>query len=188
MTMYFSPTTLGFYPDELRVDYENSGSWPADAASISDTDYKTYQTPPPPGKILGAVNGAPAFIDAPGPDLPTAQATQNRVLFLACQQQILSGFTSSALGVAYSYASDAVDQRNILLAAQSSKGGLLSCQTATGIWSRVLHTQQQAQQVAEDFVVASDAARTKLGVLEAQIAAANSVASVQAVVWEVAGG
>lgn len=129
-----------------------------------------------------------SFSAPPGPDLPTAQSTQNQVLSLACQQQIVSGFTSSALGSAYSYGSNAVDQRNILMAAQSTKGGLLSCQNPAGVWVREAHTQAQAQQVAEDFVAVSDAARAKLNSLQAQINAATTVAAVQGVVWEAENG
>lgn len=125
----------------------------------------------------------------PSPNLlANAQAAQMRVLSNACQKRITSGFASSALGVGHDYASDAVSQRNIILAAQSAKGGLLSCADASGIWSRVPHTQAQAQQVAEDFVAASDAARTKLSGLETQITAAKTVEAVQAVVWESTGG
>ena len=112
-----------------------------------------------------------------------AKSVQLGALSNCCQQQIISGFSSSALGAVHNYASDAVDQRNILLAAQSTGGGLLSCQGASDIWVRVPHTQPQAQQVVADFVAASDTARTKLSGLEAQIEAATTVEAVKAIVW-----
>lgn len=113
---------------------------------------------------------------------------QAKALAQACQQQIVSGFTSAALGAVHNYASTAIDQRNLILAAQSSKGGLLSCQDSTGAWVRVMHAQAQAQQVLEDFVAMADAARTKLSALETQIASATTVAAVQAVLWEKTSG
>lgn len=124
----------------------------------------------------------------PEPDLFSVKTAQLSILSRSCARQIVSGVNSSALGEAYIYASDGVDQRNILLAAQSAKGGLLSCQNASGVWARVAHTQAQAQQVLEDFVTARDAARTKLTGLETQISAATTVEAVQAVLWESTGG
>lgn len=116
--------------------------------------------------------------------LSIVQATQLQILSSACATQILSGFSSSALSAAYTYASTDVDQRNIVQSAQSTKGGLLSCQNATGVWQRVAHSQAQAQNVLEDFVAFRDAARTMLGTLAAQVNAATSVEQVQALVWE----
>lgn len=140
----------------------------------------------PPSKTVkfGFIYGKGGFTDPNVPDLPTAQKQQSAALSNACAAQILAGFASSALGVAYTYASDAVSQRNILLAAQSTKGGLLSCQDASGVWSRQPHTQAQAQQVLEDFVGICDAARAKLGGLEVQVNTATTVAAAQTVMWE----
>lgn len=112
-----------------------------------------------------------------------AQSVQSRILSSACAAQIISGFTSSALGSVNIYASTEVDQRNITQSAQCSKGGLLSCADAAGVWSRQPHTQAQAQQVLEDFVAERDTARLNLAGLEEQIEAATTVEEVQAVVW-----
>lgn len=115
--------------------------------------------------------------------LANMQAAQMLILSDGCRKQIVSGFASASLGAAHTYASDAIDQRNILLAAQSANGGLLSCADSTGAWSRKPHTQTQAQQVAADFVATSDTARVKLVGLEAQVNAATTVAAVRAVTW-----
>jgi len=34
-TMYYSPTTKGFYPADMRHVYEAAGTWPADAEAIT---------------------------------------------------------------------------------------------------------------------------------------------------------
>ena len=120
----------------------------------------------------------------PGPNvLANTQAAQVQILSSACAKQIISGFSSSALGTPNNYASGEIDQQNIVQSAQSVKGGLLSCKNTSGVWSRQLHTQAQAQQVLEDFVTTRDAARSKLGVLETQIAAATTIEAVQTILW-----
>lgn len=121
--------------------------------------------------------------------LTNAKSVQSVALSNACATLITSGFTSSALGSAYTYASTEVDQRNIVQSAQSTKGGLLACQNATGVWARQPHTQAQAQQVLDDFVKFRDLSRENLGALQTQVAICVTLASVQAVLWqEPAGG
>lgn len=138
---------------------------------------------------IWAVSGPDIVEYVPPPqNVKVVQQRQIKVLYRACQALIVSGFTSSALGTTYNYSATATDQRNLILAAQSSKGGLLSCADQTSTWARVLHTKAQAQQVLEDFVAMADAARTQLSTLEAQIANATTVADVQAVIWEMSGG
>lgn len=122
------------------------------------------------------------------PGLADVASMQTRILTQACQKQIVSGFASSALGTKHNYASTAIDQRNIVMASQSSKGGLLSCADQTGAWARAMHTQAQAQQALEDFVAMADTARTRLSALEAQITSATTVAAAQAVSWEKTSG
>lgn len=120
----------------------------------------------------------------PSPNLlVNTRAAQISILSSACQQQIVSGFSSSSLGSAYTYASGDIDQRNIVQSAQSTKGGLLACQNAAGVWGIEPHTQDQSQQALEDFVAARDATRLKLVGLVAKVNAATTVADVQAVVW-----
>lgn len=120
----------------------------------------------------------------PSPNLlANTQVAQIQILSSACAKQIISGFSSSALGTQNNYASGKIDQQNIVQSAQSAKGGLLSCTNASGVWARQPHTQAQAQQALEDFVTARDAARSKLGTLEIQISAAITVEAVQAIIW-----
>ncbi|MDR3538242.1 MAG: hypothetical protein P4L71_17235, partial [Acetobacteraceae bacterium] len=81
MSVIFSPTTVAFYPVELQADYVAAGSWPADGVEISDQVWETFKGSPPDGKIRGAVDGAPAWVDAPPPSpqpIITATAFLNR--------------------------------------------------------------------------------------------------------------
>lgn len=37
-TMYFSSNTRGFYPEQMRADYDAAGTWPDDAVEVSTED------------------------------------------------------------------------------------------------------------------------------------------------------
>jgi len=70
MSVFFSSTTLGFYPAEL-LDSNYAGTLPGDVVELTDDEAATFwKVAPPPGKVLGAASGRPAFIDSPA---PTAQ-------------------------------------------------------------------------------------------------------------------
>ena len=73
--MYFSNTTRGFYPEQMRADYDAAGTWPDDAVEVSSEDearlreaiaacasirmtaggkWKITAAPPPPFAVLAA--------------------------------------------------------------------------------------------------------------------------------------
>ncbi len=63
---YFSPSTLGFYPEELMSLYVAAGTLPDDVLAVSDEIFATYSVAPPPGKTRGATEkGHPAWVDLP---------------------------------------------------------------------------------------------------------------------------
>ena len=65
--VYFSPTTLGLYPAAWKEDgtYTDT-NWPQDAVLLTDDQSEPYfRQSPPPGKIIGSVNGLPGWIDPP---------------------------------------------------------------------------------------------------------------------------
>ncbi|WP_373020709.1 tail fiber assembly protein [Thiomicrorhabdus sp.] len=74
MKIFYSKKTGGFYPDELKSDYEIAGSWPSDAVELSELEQETYwKQNPPTGKKLGSdLNGRPIWEDIP--PLPLADA------------------------------------------------------------------------------------------------------------------
>lgn len=140
--------------------------------------------PIPDGNIVGiGYTYAGGIFTAPIPPTPTlsqAQATQTSTLSVACQAEILAGFSSSALGSAYNYPSDNVTQRNIAMAVIS--GGSLWCETGS-TWAFETHTAAQAAQVQKDLWAMIQAAQAKYSTLLAEVDAATTVAAVQAIVW-----
>ncbi|MGR9883313.1 tail fiber assembly protein [Escherichia coli] len=64
MTMYyFSATTLGFYPEEMKAEYEAHGTFPSDVVEVVDEVRDEYNFTPPAGKQLGSEGGYPAWVD-----------------------------------------------------------------------------------------------------------------------------
>lgn len=64
MKIYFSPTTLAFYPDEFKKEYQKSGSWPSDAILVEYGAFKKYSLEVPPmGFKLGVTNNSPCWVE-----------------------------------------------------------------------------------------------------------------------------
>lgn len=61
----FSESINGFLPIAWKGDKEESGTWPSDAVEITYECYLEFTSDAPKGKILGSVNGFPAWIDTP---------------------------------------------------------------------------------------------------------------------------
>lgn len=139
------------------------------------------------------VNGAVAQAPAPtaAEQLSAAQATQVALVDAACQSTIYAGFTSSALGMPYTYPAKATDQQNLsasvlaslLPGASSGWTTDFWCADAAGNWALRAHTAAQIQQVGVDGKAAISTAIAKKVQLESQIAAATTIAAVQAIVW-----
>lgn len=96
---FFSPTTCGFYAAELKENFVASGTWPADAVEISAAEYAEFKSPPPSGKMLGAADGKPAWVDIPAP-------TQEELIAVAEQQKLQLRITADS---EISWRQDAVD-------------------------------------------------------------------------------
>ncbi|QLU99710.1 tail fiber assembly protein [Escherichia marmotae] len=52
MAIYFSPSMKGFYDDKLKVDYQNSHSWPDDLVEISERWYAYLLQKQSEGKVI----------------------------------------------------------------------------------------------------------------------------------------
>ncbi|WP_048797122.1 MULTISPECIES: hypothetical protein [Serratia] len=64
MKVYFSPSTLGFYPEIFKPIYEGKKSWPSDVIELTDDEYEQFNQSPPQGKQIGAdVDGRPSWVD-----------------------------------------------------------------------------------------------------------------------------
>ncbi|HCL5931464.1 TPA: tail fiber assembly protein [Citrobacter freundii] len=61
----FSPSTLGFYPIEMKEEYLINGSLPSDVVEVSDSVRNEYNFTPPEGKQLSSSQNMPIWIDIP---------------------------------------------------------------------------------------------------------------------------
>jgi hypothetical protein len=180
-------------------------SFPAvlSAADVAPFGYSFVQPAPPPtpSAFYGITEGAPTqvngvwtqtWVQTPVP-LAQAQSTQSAVIDAACAAAIVSGFTSSALGSAYTYPSKVTDQQNLAASVLASiLPGVTTgwttpfwCADSTGMWSWVNHTAAQIQQVGADSKTAILGYQSQNAQLQAQLVAANitTVDQVAAIVW-----
>jgi hypothetical protein len=126
--------------------------------------------------------------------LAAAQASQAQTLNSACANAITAGFTSSALGSAYTYPSGVTDQQNLTASILASLlPGLAEgwttpfwCANSSGVWAWTNHTAAQIQQVGTDAKTAILALQSQNATLQAQVAAATTVDAVAAITWTAA--
>ena len=122
--------------------------------------------------------------------LPIVKADCAATTSAACQALIYAGFQSSALGKPYLYPAKDTDQQNLIASVvdalmNTGTPGYSTafwCADSAGVWAYRPHTAAQIQQVGKDGKAAILAALTRNAVAQAAIAAATSVAAVQAVV------
>ncbi|EBZ1621346.1 tail fiber assembly protein [Salmonella enterica subsp. enterica serovar Pomona] len=63
----WSALHVSFFPKAMLQDYESAGWNLSDAVDVGDSLFHTYRAMPPDGKMLGVVDGMPAWIDIPPP-------------------------------------------------------------------------------------------------------------------------
>ncbi|WP_404410120.1 tail fiber assembly protein (plasmid) [Escherichia marmotae] len=64
MTIYYSPSTKGFYDDNLKSDYQNNNSWPEDLIEISEQWYNYLLQKQSEGKTINTNEyGQPVVVD-----------------------------------------------------------------------------------------------------------------------------
>lgn len=109
----------------------------------------------------------------------------------SCADAILAGFVSSALGSAYTYPAKANDQANLLGSVLRSTYPNIAadwstpfwCADTAGAWAFRMHTAAQIQQVGEDAMLARLTCMGTNEQLAGQIAAAETIEDVAAIVW-----
>lgn len=181
-------------------------SFPAtlQASDVAPYGYFIVQptTPPVPSQFYTVAEGVPTetngvwsqtWVQTPVA-LASAQASQAQVLNNACATAITSGFTSSALGSAYTYPSGMTDQQNLTASVLASLLPSLAegwttpfwCANSSGVWAWTNHTAAQIQQVGTDAKTAILASQSQNATLQAQVAAATTVDAVAAITWPAA--
>ncbi|MDA8095595.1 MAG: hypothetical protein M0T84_17140 [Betaproteobacteria bacterium] len=128
---------------------------------------------------------------APDPSLADLKTAKAAAINASCQAQIFAGFTSSALGNAYTYPAKDRDQSNLAASVLASllpnlpAGWTTSfwCMNATGAWAYVAHTAVQIQQVGQDGKTAVIAALSKNADLQQQIVNATTATELAAITW-----
>lgn len=116
------------------------------------------------------------------PNVMSAIAIRTRVITTACQNQITGGFYSSALGQTYFYSSGLTDQQNIVQTCQCPAGGLISC-SFNGNWSKIKHTQEQAQIVLNNFIEMRDQLRSRLDQIIIMLNKSTSIEQAMNISW-----
>lgn len=88
----YSAKKNAFYPHELKLQYENSASWPDDGIDINEAVFKEFTTPPL-GKVrIAGADGLPAWADIPPPTAEelTAVATRKIAILRAEADDIIA--------------------------------------------------------------------------------------------------
>lgn len=162
----------------------------ANTVVISDEQWQTCISTPGYKVVSGAL--APPPVPTAAQLLAQARAAQIASVTSACQTAILAGFASLALGAAHTYPAQITDQQNLSASVLASLLPALPtgwttpfwCADASGNWSYASHTADQIQQVGRDGKAAIIAAIQKKAAIVAQINAATTIATVQAITWE----
>lgn len=78
--MYYSATTNGFYPSELKDDYMTAGTWPDDGVEISESVYQALMDGQDSGQeIIPGEDGMPELF-TPAVDHVSQTGTQRAAL------------------------------------------------------------------------------------------------------------
>lgn len=67
MTIFYSNTTRGFYPEDMRADYEQAGTWPADGVEVAPEDEAMLREAITAGATIRKKSGGKWSITAPPP-------------------------------------------------------------------------------------------------------------------------
>lgn len=103
MTKFYSVKTGGFYPSEMRGDYEVAGTWPSDAVEISDDDHSALIDGQSSGKIISSgPDGQPILMD-PAPTPYSQIASSYLDIVRSIREDVLNrlagiGFAAMATG------------------------------------------------------------------------------------------
>lgn len=104
MTIFFSPSTAGFYDDVMKADYETAGSWPDDVTSVSDRWYQCLIQGQSEGKIITVNEYGQPVLSEPAPptyeQLIQEAETRKTALMQAASDAIAPLQDADELGIA----------------------------------------------------------------------------------------
>lgn len=205
---YYDETTgrlLGWYDESIHGAYvpkveavmDEAGNIVTEAIpSYYDiSDIPTPNIPMSDAEWQTAVNNGYNYVDAATntlahKDFSTLTELKEQKINMVntnCKKEIVSGFTSSALGTEHVYQSEEVDQLNLIGAVMANVDDYFKCgvKDANGdvTWTYELHTVAQLQQVLQDGKSIKLALLQKAGTLKEQVRAATTKADVDAIVW-----
>lgn len=100
----------------------------------------------------------------------------------SCEADIISGFTSNALGTAHTYQSDRDDQLNLIGMVSASMDDYFKCFDGT-VWDYKLHTALQFKQVLIDGKNTKLTALQKFNTLKEQVLSATTKTVIDLIVW-----
>ncbi len=144
-----------------------------------DSSWTAYDVPDADWLSLDSNNNI--VVATADPAIATTKVSQSALMASSCKSAIEAGFSSSALGTANTYGCKSTDQININLAAIG--GGNLWCANSAGVWALIAHTAAQAQQVQKDMATHIQAQQSTYAKALSDIAAATTVAEVEAITW-----
>ena len=124
-------------------------------------------------------------------NLDVARSDKSTLISNDCKADILSGFTSAALGSDHHYPAKFTDQQNL---ASSVLASMLPgvnetwvtpfwCEDVNGLWAFRPHTVSQIQQVGSDAKMSILASMTKNEDLQYQISIATTIEELNLIVW-----
>lgn len=119
------------------------------------------------------------------------RSEKSTALNIACRDQIYAGYDSAALGAVHRYPANDKDQVNMIASVASSMYPNLPvdwwtpfwCADTTGAWDYRPHTAAQIQQAGTDGKTAILVALSKNAALQQQLAAAATIADIEAIAW-----
>lgn len=123
MTTFFSITSRGFYPDEMRAEYDVAGTWPGDAVAVDTQTESALRTAIETGSTISVEDGSWTIIPPPLPSFESLASP-----YLDSVRKIRDGVLNRLAGIGFAamVASDMVTVNCVLQA----RSGLLDITSA----------------------------------------------------------
>ncbi|PCH65817.1 MAG: hypothetical protein COC04_00875 [Gammaproteobacteria bacterium] len=151
-----------------EVFHSDNGNVPSGTAPITDEEFSIIRHAPHLYKLVSGV-----VVVNEGLELKEAKSKKIYSVNLQCEQLIVNGFSSSALGVLHAYQSQREDQLNLLGSLAGGTGGPFKCEL-NGAWQYRAHTAAEIVQVFSDGSAYKLALLQQCEALKVAVAAATN--------------